>query len=70
MKTPPIKKPLFGLVCFEEPGMPWTRVQGKYELIKQDDGELWGGEPHWEIQLENGDTCFVPVSSVVVLSDT
>lgn len=58
---------VFGLVCFEEPGQPWTRVQEKYELIKQGNGECWDGEPHWEIRLENGETTHVPISSVVVL---
>ena len=58
--------PLFGLVNFEEPGMPWTRVCGSYELIKLDDGKDWDGEPHWEIKLENGDSCFVPQSSVIL----
>lgn len=58
---------LFGLVCFEEPGMPWTRVRGQYKLLGQDNGDVWNGEPHWEIELEKGDTCFVPISSVVVL---
>lgn len=59
--------PLFGFVCFEEPGMSWTRVQGKYELLGKDSGEAWGGEPHWEIRLNHKNTCFVPESSVVVL---
>ena len=62
--------PLFGLVCFEEPGMPWTRVRGRYKLLRQDNGEVWDGEPHWEIELEKGDTCFVPASSVVILPNT
>ena len=61
---------LFGLVCFEEHGMPWTRVQGRYKLLKQDNDEDWGGEPHWEIELEKGETCFVPISSVVILSNS
>lgn len=61
---------LFGLVCFEESGMPWTRIQGIYQLLRLDNGENWGGEPHWQVKLENGNTCFVPENSVVIVQNT
>ena len=59
-----------GLVCFEEPEQPWTRVQGTYDLLRLDSGEQWDGEPHWEIKLNDNETTFVPAWAVVELPET
>ena len=63
---------VFGLINFEEPGMPWTRVVGKFELVKLDDGSGWEDNiPHWEVKdNKEGDECdnfFIPENSVTVL---
>jgi len=57
---------LFGMVAFEEPGMPWTRVFGRVRLISLETDECFGEEPHWRIELDGKET-HVPKSSVVVL---
>lgn len=42
--------------------MPWTSFEGWYYLIGLED---WEGEGlHWLVELENGDTCYVPYDSV------
>jgi len=43
---------LYGMVAFEEPGMPWTRVFGKVKLIRKEIIEAFGPEPHWLIEVD------------------
>jgi len=68
-------KKVFGLVNFEEPGMPWTKVSGKFELIKLDDGSDWEGVPHWELRDPNddgtvdSDILYVPADSVIIIEN-
>jgi hypothetical protein len=61
--TPP---DLYGMVAYEEPGMPWTRVFGKSRLIRKEIIEAFGPEPHWLIEYEGIQT-HVPESSVEIL---
>ena len=65
-----MKKPgsRFGLAAYEVPGMPWTRVNGKVQLLKLEVVPAFGKEPHWKI-LYNGEETWVPKSNVVVLPD-
>lgn len=56
-----------GIVNFEEPGMPWTAVRGTYRLITREIIEGFGDEPHWLIDLGDGDQTYVPESSVMVI---
>lgn len=54
----------YGMVAFEEEGMPWTKVCGKFELIEKVQDEAFGSEEHWKIRLHDGEFTFVPISSV------
>ncbi len=60
---------LFGMVAFEEHGMPWTRCVGRYRLIKKETLQEFNNEPHWLVDLENGETTHIPESCVVPLTD-
>ena len=58
---------LFGMIAFEEHGMPWTKCVGKYRLIRKETIAVLGPEPHWLIELEDGATTHIPESCVAVL---
>jgi hypothetical protein len=58
----------YGMVSFEEEGMPWTRVFGKARLISKETIVAFGPEPHWLIMFEEQLT-YVPESAVTILTN-